>query len=125
MRSPFHSGKDSHNFPSSIHFCRKSALLRLGLLDFKQIIFRVGLGGSPTLTDNQTLAETEVAYAAMFDGSVDWDVETLAELMATFSRKTGGPADLAGGPPDAGAIGSAAVTWATTVPGSDGANLVS
>lgn len=83
------------------------------------------IGGTPTLVNNQTLAETEVAYAAMFDGSVDWDVETLAELMATFSRKTGGPGDLGGGPPDAGAIGSAAVTWATTVPGSDGANLVS
>lgn len=88
-----------------------------------------GLGGTPTLVDNITLGKGGliIPYANVFDaGAGDYPYpDTVTELMAWFARKTGGPADLAGGPPDAGAIGATAVTFATTVPGSDGANIVS
>lgn len=78
------------------------------------------IGGSPSLADNITLGQAgaTIPYATAFDGS-DWNADDLAGLMATFSRKAAGPADL-GGAYDAGAIGSGAITWASTVPGHDG-----
>ena len=84
-----------------------------------------GLGGSPTLVSNLTLGKMGVTipYANVFDGGGAYP-NTLAELMAWFNRKVGGNADISG-TPDIGAIGATAVTFATSVPGSDGVNLVS
>lgn len=83
------------------------------------------IGGTPAVQDNITLgnAGAIIPYGSAFDG-VNWDVNSIAELMTVFSRKAGGPADLPG-TFDAGAIGSGAVTWAASSPGSDGANIVS
>lgn len=63
-------------------------------------------------------------YSTVFDGPT-FAPTSRAQALMLLSRKTGGPADLSGGPPDAGAIGSGAIRWASTVPGSDGENFVS
>lgn len=85
-------------------------------------------GGSPTLTSNVVMSTGlayDVTYPAAFVGSgSDWLADDLTVLMAAFAMKASGPLDI-GGPPNVGAVGSGAVNWATTVPGSNGSNNVS
>lgn len=84
------------------------------------------IGGPATTASNITLGRggAVIPYATAFDGPT-WDPMDLDDVMAFFSRKAGGPADLGEGQLGAGAIGSGVVTWATTVPGSDGVNVIS
>lgn len=79
------------------------------------------IGGTPVMTDNVELGSggATIPYTTVFDGSAPWTPTDLASFMTKLNRKAAGPADL-GGAYDAGAIGSGAVTWATTSPGSDG-----
>lgn len=72
-------------------------------------------GGAPP---NITGDNISTALNDTFDRTVA-DPTTLAEFMSSWSRKAGGPADIAG-PIDIGAIGSGAVTWPTTPTSPDG-----
>lgn len=83
------------------------------------------IGGTPTLVNNITLGNggVTIPYATVFDGPT-FAPTTVAEVLQFFARKAGGPADLAG-TYDAGAVGSSAVLFATSMPGAVGTTLVS
>jgi hypothetical protein len=103
------SGASTDATNSGVHIIRRNAA----------DAFRYEAGN--TLEDNVTLsAPRATSYAAAFDAPGDPD--TLAELMAMFNMKAAGTLDI-GATYGSGAIGSGAVTYASTVPGNDGSSV--